>query len=107
MPCDYRSGGKIKTVSFVGVVCLTGLVACSKTDTPQVNSFTAKVEIDLATPDKALKSYWAVRDSIRANEREVFTHTVQEKLRAAAGQLNAVSEGSLAKDFGYEAGVLE
>jgi hypothetical protein len=52
------------------------------------------VQIELGTPDKALKSYWAVRDSVRGKMRELGIQ-IKEQIKAAEAQMNAVAEGSL------------
>lgn len=65
---------------------------------PQGRVSIANVPVDLATPDKALKSYWAVRDSIRAKRSEMFA-AAKEIYRASEVQMGAVSDAALAKTF--------
>lgn len=88
---------KIATILMVGL----GLSACSKIESsplPENDSFAAKVTIDLSTPDKAIKSYWAVRDSVRANYYELTTER-KIKLNDIKVQMESVSEGVLAKEL--------
>ncbi len=84
-------------------VLLAGLAACSKTESPpsERKIASAKVTLDLATPDKALKSYWAVRDSVRAKAVELFVQN-KEGFQSAEAQMSAVVDGALAKTFSFD-----
>lgn len=100
-----------RVVALSVVMCLAGLTACSKMDSsapgnkatmgsaPETKATTTKVQIDLGTPDKALKSYWAVRDSIRGKQIELSNQINIEPYITAAEQLNSVTEGSLFKSL--------
>lgn len=81
-------------------VLLATLTACSKTEPPPSENKIAftKVTLDLATPDRALKSYWAVRDSVRAKQLELLAQS-KEGFQSAAAQMSAVADGALAKTF--------
>lgn len=85
-----------RAVAFIVVMCLSGLTACSKagTSAPEAKAPTTNVHIELGTPDKALKSYWAVRDSVRSKMKELQIQ-YKEHVREAENQMNAVAEGSL------------
>jgi hypothetical protein len=87
---------------------LVGLTACSKTEPPSPDKkiASAKVTLDLATPDKALKSYWAVRDSVRAKHNELYVQ-LKEGYESADAQISAVADGALAKSFAFDAAPIE
>lgn len=84
-------------------VLFVTLTACSKTEPPASERKTTsiKVNLDLATPDKALKSYWAVRDSVRAKQVELLAQS-KEGFQSAEAQMSAVADGSLAKSFSFD-----
>lgn len=84
-------------------VILATLTACSKTELPPSEKKTAstKVTLDLATPDKALKSYWAVRDSVRAKQIEIFAQS-KDSFQSAEAQMSAVADGAIAKSFSFD-----
>ena len=79
------------------------LTACSKTEPlPSERKVSSvKVNLDLSTPDKALKSYWAVRDSVRSKQVELFTQN-KEVYQSAAAQMSEVADGVLAKSFSFD-----
>ncbi|MCX7173762.1 MAG: hypothetical protein NT159_07530 [Proteobacteria bacterium] len=88
-----------RAVAVCVIMCLAGMTACTKTDSaaPATKSeITPTVQLDLATPDKAIKSYWAVRDSVRIN-LHARGSDVDAIFRAAEVQLGAVTEGALLK----------
>ncbi len=66
----------------------------------------ATVKVDQATPDKALKSYWAVRDSIRENSRQLNKARLQE-FQAGEKQLSEVVTGDLVEDWKSKMGETE
>lgn len=90
-----------RSMSIVAAA-LIALSACSKTETaPEPGKSpiaSAKVTLDLSTPDKALKSYWAVRDSTHAKEFAVLSQATSQ-LAEAGAQLAEVAEGALAKEM--------
>ena len=90
----------MKNFATVAVILLVGLSACSKTESPTPGMARPDVNIplDLSTPDKALKSYWAVRDSVRTKTNEVLTKE-RSSFEAAETQLAAVADGALVKEF--------
>ena len=91
-----------KFIIYTAVLLVT-LTACSKTEPPPSERKTTsiKVNLDLATPDKALKSYWAVRDSVRAKQFELFAQS-KEDFQSAEAQMSAVSDGALAKSLSFD-----
>jgi hypothetical protein len=93
----------MRKFTICAVVLLVGLIACSKTEPPpsQRKIAAANVTLDLATPDKALKSYWAVRDSVRAKQVELFAQS-KEDFQSAEAQMSAVADGALAKSFSFD-----
>jgi hypothetical protein len=84
----------------LAAILLIVLSACSKTETsvPEKTSANVNVPLDLSTPDKALKSYWAVRDSVRTKKSDLAIQA-RSSLEAAETQLAAVADGALAKEF--------
>ena len=84
-------------------VLLATLTACSKTEPlPSERKVSSvKVNLDLATPDKALKSYWAVRDSVRSKQVELFAQN-KEGYQSAEAQMSEVADGALAKNFSFD-----
>ena len=95
--------GKMRKLTICTAVLLVTLTACSKTEPPlPVNKVTlTKINLDLATPDKALKSYWAVRDSVRAKRAELFAQS-KEGFQSAEAQMSEVADGALAKSFSFD-----
>jgi hypothetical protein len=91
-----------KFTIYTAVLFVT-LTACSKTEQPLLERkiSSTKVTLDLATPDKAIKSYWAVRDSIRAKQVELFAQN-KESFHSAEAQISAVADGSLAETFSFD-----
>lgn len=87
-------------IAILVAASFMGLSACSKTEAPLQAGrlIQAKVQVDLTTPDKALKSYWAVRDSVRAKHSELFSQGIAE-YRSAEDQMSSVADGVLAKTF--------
>lgn len=90
----------MKKFTICAAVLLATLTACSKTAPPPSERKVAstKVSLELATPDKALKSYWAVRDSVRAKQLELFAQNM-EGFQLAETQMSEVADGALAKSF--------
>lgn len=84
-------------------VLLATLTACSKTEPlPSERKVSSvKVNLDLATPDKALKSYWAVRDSVRSKQVELFAQN-KEGYQSAEAQMSEVADDALAKNFSFD-----
>lgn len=84
-------------------VLLVTLAACSKTELPpsERKNTSIKVNIDLATPDKALKSYWAVRDSVRAKQFELFTQS-KEGFQSAEAKMSEVADEALSKSLSFD-----
>ena len=93
----------MKKFTICTAVLLATLTACSKTEPlPSERKVSSvKVNLDLATPDKALKSYWAVRDSVRSKQVELFTQN-KEVYQSAAAQMSEVADGVLAKSFSFD-----
>ncbi|MDR0274126.1 MAG: hypothetical protein LBI48_02060 [Burkholderiaceae bacterium] len=58
----------------------------------------AKVQIDLSTPDKALKSYWAVKDSVRAVSVELISK-FDSDMKPYRKQVNAVTSEAITNSF--------
>ena len=81
---------------------------CSKEQAPMPAKAATEVVVtlDLDTPDKALKSYWAVRDSVEAKRADLFAQDLT-RYRAAEVQIAAVTEGSLGKEFAANVGAVE
>ncbi len=81
-------------------VALPLIVACDKAR--EVNSppkaKPAMVQTDVSTPDKAIKSYWAVRDSVRVGHEEVFRRSIGA-YSDAESQMSSVTDGVLSKAF--------
>jgi hypothetical protein len=70
--------------------------------------FIQKVPIDISTPDNALKSYWAVRDSISAQQfgaRNLYEDSDRNK--RAESQMASVSEQPISKIFTEDTRVLD
>jgi hypothetical protein len=88
------------------ILILTGCIliasGCSKSDSPiaekKVEAPPTPIAIDLSTPDKALKSYWAVKDSVDLRQRAVYEQ-MKAKLLAESKQIGDVTEGTLAKQL--------
>lgn len=95
-------------VAIVAAVCAAGLISCAKTDLPTTGApeVVRPVQTDMTTPDKALKSFWAVRDAVRKTQADLFAKHLEE-YRASQGQINAVAAGALAKTFAAEVDVPE
>ena len=93
----------MKKFTICTAVLLATLTACSKTEPlPSERKVSSvKVNLDLSTPDKALKSYWAVRDSVRSKQVELFTQN-KEVYQSAAAQMSEVADGALAKNFSFD-----
>jgi hypothetical protein len=91
---------KMKKLALIVAVLVAGLSACSKTESPPSKAVVApeNVQLDLATPDKALKSYWAVRDFVRAKQTELVERAKGD-FRSAEKQMGEVADGALAKAF--------
>ena len=66
----------------------------------------AKVQIDLSTPDKALKSYWAVKDSVRSAGVELISK-LDSEMKPYKKQVNAVTSEAIANSFFGEDNVFE
>ena len=98
----------MKKFTICTAVLLATLTACSKTEPlPSERKVSSvKVNLDLSTPDKALKSYWAVRDSVRSKQVELFTQN-KEVYQSAAAQMSEVADGVLAKSFSFDISPLE
>ena len=93
----------MKKFTICTAVLLATLTACSKTE-PLLSErkvSSVKVNLDLSTPDKALKSYWAVRDSVRSKQVELFAQN-KEVYQSAAAQMSEVADGVLAKSFSFD-----
>lgn len=89
----------MKNFLKLATVVVAMLGACSKTGvTPPEKHAHLTISVDLSTPDRAIKSYWAVRDSVRSNQHEVITQAMDALARAEA-QTIEVSEGALAKEL--------
>ena len=84
-------------------VLLVALTACSKTEPlPSERKVSSvKLNLDLATPDKAIKSYWAVRDSVRSKWFELFAHN-KEGYQSVEAQMSEVADGALAKNLSFK-----
>lgn len=93
----------MRNFTICTAVILATLTACSKTDPPLSERIitSEKVNLDLATPDKALKSYWAVRDSVRAKQVEIFSQN-KDRFQSAEAQMSAVADGAVAKSFSFD-----
>ena len=93
----------MKKFTICTAVLLATLTACSKTEPlPSERKVSSvKVNLDLSTPDKALKSYWAVRDSVRSKQVELFTQN-KEGYQSAEAQMSEVADGALAKNFSFD-----
>src|SRR5258708_37726718 len=97
----------MKRVLLVSAIICTLCVACGKSPTAQVDApLKPDVALDLSTPDKALKSYWAVRDNIESNQRELSKRSV-EQYRAIEQQLPRVISDDMTKDHQPKMGVIE
>jgi hypothetical protein len=86
---------------IVAVAVLVGLSACSKTETttgaPKSAVFN-KVPIDISTPDNALRSYWAVIDSINLQRGELDNQRdILNAVKETVSQLRSVSDEKVYK----------
>ncbi len=92
----------MKNLMFLAVILITSLSACSKIESsqPRVAIASTSVQLDLDTPDKALKSYWAVRDSIRAKKHELYINT-RSDFESIEKQIGDVAEGEIARNFSF------
>ena len=90
----------MKNITVIGVIVLMGLIACSKTEPPPSaeKHTTINVPLELATPDKALKTYWAVRDSVGVKLTEEYTMTA-DRAKVAQSQLGMVVDAPLLKSL--------
>ncbi len=104
-----------RVIGLAGIVAiaLSGLAACSRTEPsasvakPQAEA-APKVQVDLSTPDRALKSYWAVRDAVSARNHEfVKSEAVVRANAEDKTQYLTVADEALTKAFTEHANVLE
>jgi hypothetical protein len=72
-------------------LCVTAS-SCTKESVPEAQ--VARAQIDLSTPDKALKSYWAVRDENR-QRREVTYSKIRGDLATEEKRLADVASSEL------------
>ena len=93
------------TIYVAIIICL---IACTKTEPHQSEKSIPEVNltIDLTTPDKALKSYWAVIDSVRLKRFELLEE-IKDKLQSADKQLSVVADGAMVKSFSFGGATFE
>ena len=87
----------MKEIAFSLAICLVVLPGCSNPDAPGAKAkadAAETVQVDLATPDKALKSYWAVRDAVRKKHEKLVDGWKKDFL-AAADQLSSVAHSAV------------
>lgn len=65
-----------------------------------------RLSLDLATPDKALKSYWGVRDRIR-RDQQLLSEKYLQQYRDVERALSEVTESPLTKRLQFDLGILE
>lgn len=88
----------------VAVLLAAGLAACSKSEVSGNASSSAEgpqaseVAVDLSTPDKALKSFWAMRDAVRHKQEDIFQQ-LKNKFKDAAAPLDKVVTEEIARSF--------
>lgn len=78
----------------------SGVAGSSKIASKENTMVEAEVQIDLTTPDKALKSYWAVRDVVRKREHSLTQEGIPKFVELQA-PLKQVTSGMIVKDFQY------
>lgn len=96
----------MRLIGCVGVVMAVALVGCTKVQEQAARALdpqTQKVAIDASTPDRALKSYWAVRDAVRSRKREIFDRAALPAMVAAEEVMESVATGDLRDAFAEKA----
>lgn len=86
-----------KLILQVIVISLT-VVGCNKAPEQVTTQHASSqpVQVDMSTPDKAIKSYWSVRDAVRKSQDDIFRRSI-ESYRNASAQFEDVLTGELAK----------
>jgi len=97
---------KFKIILFFLVAPI--MISCSDKSTPSTSEsiINTSVKIDTTTPDKALKSYWDVRDAIRVGRIDLYKQSI-EKNKNREKQLANITTDSLIKDFQIDFGTVE
>lgn len=98
-----------KILLFISAVVL--LSSCSKDSPtpPVVNAAKVDdtaVQIDVTTPDRAIKSYWALRDAIRAQQVELYRQALPG-YRANETRLASVVDSVVGASIARREAVLE
>lgn len=78
--------------------------SCARVEGPAraSKSPTVSMTMDTSTPDKALKSYWAVRDMIRDKRHELAVENLA-RYQALDSAMDAVADGALREEFAAKA----
>lgn len=99
----------MRNLRMLAAIFFVSLISCSKND-PQIQSQksapVAKVPVDTSTPDKTLKSYWAVSDLVRNKKYEIYRQFF-EKFTGADADMSAVTINALAKESAVNPGPLD
>lgn len=81
--------------------------ACEKGPSVEINTpVRSEVALDISTPDKSLKSYWAVLDDMRSNYHELSKRLLSQ-YRSVEQRVPLVAAGGLTKDIQSGIGVFE
>lgn len=99
----------MRNLGLFAVIFLVGLASCSKNEPliqSQESASVAKVPVDTSTPDKTLKSYWAVSDLVRRKKHEIYRQFI-EKFADASAEISAVTMNALANESSVNQSPLE
>jgi hypothetical protein len=85
------------------LILIALISACSRPAEPVTSAIpgVAIAPIDLSTPDRAIKSYWAVRDKVRHAHYEMLRRSI-DVYRSAEKEIGSVSGGALARSFAWD-----